>query len=70
MSRIYSKRRINKWLTDEAAYVKKARIFIPDEFVKSPCHRHPAEARFESIPTGVHPAGGGIELTGFRLSPE
>ena len=42
-----------------------------DDPVKSLLGRHPGEPRIRSgAGAGVHPAKGGIEITGFRLSSE
>jgi hypothetical protein len=43
----------------------------PDDLGKSLLERHPGEPRIKSgAGAGVHPAKGGIEITGFRLPPE
>jgi len=42
-----------------------------DDLIKSLKKRHPGEPRIRSgAGAGVHPAKGGIEKTGFRLSPK
>jgi hypothetical protein len=55
----------------EAIVKEKRENVNVDDLLKSPLDRHSGEPRIMSgAGAGVHPAKGGIELTGFRLSPE
>jgi hypothetical protein len=51
--------------------IRKVKNDKIDDLVKSTSNRHPGEPRIGSgAGAGVHPAKGGMEITGFRLSPE